>query len=198
MKYTYLRQFLIIFNPAKLTCLILCMKLILRSLLALSLCLTIQTAFAQKTTVYVVRHAEKDANDANKADPELSDIGKQRAAALAEELKKVKFDEVYATNYKRTKNTVAAVAANSGVEVKTYSPNDVAKLKEAIKGKTVLIAGHSNTVLALLRELGATIERKDLTDADYDFLFKLVTKGEGNIKLETTHYGVKNHSTTDL
>ena len=42
------------------------------------------------TTIYIVRHAEKDVSDPKNQDPELSVEGRERAEALANKLKGVK------------------------------------------------------------------------------------------------------------
>ncbi len=45
-------------------------------------------ASAQKTTVWIVRHAEKDTSFANRLNPDLTDVGMQRAKDLATYLQK--------------------------------------------------------------------------------------------------------------
>ena len=50
------------------------------------------------TTIYLVRHAEKDLSDTSNRNPELTAIGIQRANDLAQTLSKVNIDAVYSTN----------------------------------------------------------------------------------------------------
>ncbi|HQS07084.1 MAG TPA: phosphoglycerate mutase family protein, partial [Daejeonella sp.] len=57
------------------------------------------------TTIYIVRHAEKDVSDPKNQDPELSSEGMERAEALADKLKEIKLDAAFATKYKRTSQT---------------------------------------------------------------------------------------------
>ena len=60
------------------------------------------------TTLILVRHAEK-VDDSR--DPELSDMGKQRAEKLAQVLGSQSIDAIYSTDYIRTKDTCAPVSA---------------------------------------------------------------------------------------
>jgi hypothetical protein len=57
----------------------------------------------------------------------------------------------------------------------------------ANRGGTVLVVGHSNTVPAILRSLGAT-ERIAITEDTYDDLFQLTLAPEGPT-LHHLHYG---------
>ena len=54
-----------------------------------------QNIQAQKTTIWVVRHAEKDTSDPKDKDPDLSPEGKERAEALAKYLKGEKLDSIF-------------------------------------------------------------------------------------------------------
>ncbi len=153
------------------------------------------------TTVYIVRHAEKDMSDLKNADPDLSEEGRNRAKKLAEQLKKEKFDVVFSTKYKRTIQTVDLVARKNSLNVEYYNPADFKGLAERIKtkykNKKVLIAGHSNTVLELAEAFGVKRPLASLTDDDYDFLFKITIDDTGNSILKTRHYG-KSHHTSEI
>jgi phosphohistidine phosphatase SixA len=101
-----------------------------------------------KSTFYVVRHGEKVDNSAN---PPLSALGKERAEDLKTELANKGITDIYSTNYLRTQNTAKPLADSKGLITKIYaaSPADsmrvfIDKLKQ-MKGKNVLIVGHSNT-----------------------------------------------------
>lgn len=143
---------------------------------------TIVTASAQ-VTILIVRHAEKEQSTSR--DPELSEEGKTRARELDRMLRKVSIDEVYATAYKRTRNTVAPVAERIGVDIKLYDPSAQDKLAMTLKtasGKTILIAGHSNTIPALLNLLTNSKEYKDMPETEYDNLFVVtITKEYTNV-----------------
>lgn len=150
------------------------------------------------TTIFIVRHAEKDISDPKNQDPELSAEGRERAEALAGKLKQIKLDAVYATKYKRTGETAYSSAKNSNVEVQTYDAQDFRGIAELVKtkhkGQKVLIIGHSNTVLELLEAFGASRPIVSLSDDDYDFFFELRIGSNGKTVLKAKHYGKVHHS----
>lgn len=139
------------------------------------------TAAAQQT-VFVVRHAERADTAAGAAptmaaDPELSDAGRARAESLAAALKDAKVVAIFATEFKRTQATAAPLAKALGLQVTTISSKEPAKLIEAVKsaGGNVLVVGHSNTVPAIVKDLGVAAPIT-VGDAEYDNLF-VVTIG---------------------
>ncbi len=169
----------------------------LAGLLALMLTLTFAgTALAQKTTVYVVRHAEKDGSDPSDRNPPLSRTGEQRALDLFKVLENVNVDAIFSTDYLRTRSTAAPVAENRHLTIAVYPPSDFAGLAEKIKkeyaGKTVLVVGHSNTILQIVRALGGEPGISELTEEDYDYLFKVTTGAGGKTETEVTQFGEKN------
>lgn len=155
------------------------------------------STFAQTTTVWVVRHAEKEMTG---TDPDLSPIGKVRTADLAKELQKQKISAVFTTAYKRTSQTGEAVLKQAGLQaMQIYSPADLQALAKKVlgeySGKNVLIIGHSNTVIPTIGALGATKPFDSLTDDDYDMLFKVTIGADGKATLTVSYYGDKHHST---
>ena len=155
--------------------------------------------FAKETVIYVVRHAEKDTSDPKNNDPELNAEGKQRALDLNEFLKREKLTAVFSTNYKRTMQTVASLAQRNGIPVKTYDPKNpgaVAKLvKEEFLNKKIAIAGHSNTILGLIKAFGSIPPVDKLEDDDYDLLFTITINKDGESSLTTQRFGNSHHST---
>jgi phosphohistidine phosphatase SixA len=142
----------------------------MKKLIILALVLT-----SCQSTFYVVRHAEKVDNSAN---PPLSELGKERA----EDLKKTLADKgiwvIYSTNYIRTKTTAQPLADARGISTKIYaaSPADsmrvfIEKLKQ-IRGKKVLVVGHSNTTKYVVNGLfERDTLRSDIADNDFDNLY---------------------------
>jgi broad specificity phosphatase PhoE len=130
-------------------------------------------ATAQKTTVWIVRHAEKDTAYVNRQDPDLTATGQQRALDLAAYLQKENIIKVFSTDTKRTKQTAKHVKA----PLEIYNPKNLTGLLEVfnqqVKGKSVLIVGHSNTVLETIEAFGGKRPVTLLTDDDYDYIFKL-------------------------
>lgn len=149
------------------------------------------TSAAAQTTFYVVRHAEKIVSKTNR-DPELSEAGKSRAETLSRTLRSAKVDVCLSTKYKRTSLTLAPTAKRFGGKVEVYAAGKERGLtKKWLKdysGKTVLIAGHSNTVPAILTGLGVT-EKLKLEDHHYDNLFMVKIAKDGKVSFTHLHYG---------
>lgn len=111
-------------------------------------------------TVIVVRHAEKDAaGDAQ--DPHLGEAGQRRAEALAALLRRSGASALLASEYHRTRDTLAPLATALGLTVESVPARDAAALVKRIDalpaGATVVVAGHSNTVPGILALLGAEL-----------------------------------------
>ena len=105
-----------------------------------------QEATEKPTIVILIRHAEK--GDDGTKDPALAEAGIARANHLVSILKNTNVSAIYSSNYKRTKATVEPIAKSQHLEVRTYEPNKEEEIKRILadnKGKTILIAGHSNT-----------------------------------------------------
>jgi len=111
----------------------------------------VQISFAQTTTIYFIRHAEK----ADKSsDPSLSEAGIQRANHWNDVFSSINFDAVYSTNYNRTQQTANPIAKKNKVIIKLYDPKtiNIEKLKKEHLGQTILIVGHSNTTPDLVNK----------------------------------------------
>jgi broad specificity phosphatase PhoE len=78
-------------------------------------------ATSQKTTVWIVRHAEKDTSFANRLNPDLTVVGMQRAKDLAAYLQKENIVKIFSTDTKRTKQT--ATYFNMPIEI--YNPKSL-------------------------------------------------------------------------
>ena len=155
------------------------------------------TTFAQSTTIWVVRHAEKATTPAN--DPDLTPEGRARAAALAKQLKRQKIAAVFTTSYKRAAETGEPTLKRARLpEIKTYNPSDLpAFAKQVLQdyaGKNVLVVGHSNTVIPTLQAFGAAKPFDTLDDEDYDQLFKITIGPDKKAVLDIKRYGVAHHS----
>jgi phosphohistidine phosphatase SixA len=126
------------------------------------------------TTVYLVRHAEKDlASDP--ADPGLTAMGEVRAQALSRLLVRRQPAALFTTDTKRTRATVAPLAAATRLEPQVYDAKATTALAVQIRqeylGKSVVVVGHSNTLLPLITSLGGTPPVEEIGDEDYDYLF---------------------------
>lgn len=123
------------------------------------------------STIYIVRHAEKaDASP----DTELSEAGHARALALRDTLHMADLDGIYASQFKRTLQTVQPTATEKNVEVIRYNTTASDSLIVALakkQNRKMLVAGHSNSVPAMLRKLGLNPSMQTIPENDFDNLF---------------------------
>ena len=75
----------------------------------------------EPTTFYFVRHGESEGNAARvftgQTDSPLTERGRQQAAAVADELAKVKFDRIISSDLSRTRDTAEVIAKRHGLSV---------------------------------------------------------------------------------
>jgi len=145
--------------------------------------------FAQNgdVTIILLRHAEKDLSPgADKNDPELSAEGKLRAERLVEVIKKYHPTQFYTTNYRRTRATLAPLAATTVPagfirQVQYYDHNELedfaARLLKTNAGGTIVVAGHNTTTPTLANFLLKSEKYKYLQDNEYDKIFIIKIKG---------------------
>jgi len=149
----------------------------------------------QPTVVYLVRHAEKDTSDPANQDPDLTAQGNARAEALRTALEGQQIAALYATKYVRTKNTLKPLAEKYKLALKEYEAHDFTSLKKQImenhRGQTVVVAGHSNTLLPIIEAFGAKRPVPDISDSQYSYLFKLTAAPDGTAKVETRQFGAE-------
>ncbi|WP_461099642.1 SixA phosphatase family protein [Spirosoma luteolum] len=126
-----------------------------------------------RTTVYVVRHAEKvDESDS----ASLSAAGQARAVALADLMASHRISRILTTPYRRTRQTAEPLARRLGLPIETYPAAPVQAGVDRInrlRNQTVLVVGHSNTILELVRGLGATPALTRVNASDFSNLFRV-------------------------
>jgi phosphohistidine phosphatase SixA len=161
------------------------------------LCLLVMTgliAFSTQaqTTVYIVRHAEVDTKKPSDTDPGLSLNGQDRAKDLAALLLPKRVLAVYSTPVKRAKQTGEPTAYARGVTVQTYDPADPAALASSVlrqyKGGSVVIIGHSNTVLELVEAFGIKRPMPSINEDHYDYIFTVTVNGN-SVQVQAAQYG---------
>jgi phosphohistidine phosphatase SixA len=132
--------------------------------------------------VVLVRHAEK-ADDSK--DPPLTEAGKARAQCLADLLAPAAVTDVLSTDFQRTRDTVAPVALSHGRTVEVLGDADAngwaARLRALPPGAVAVVAGHSNTLPVLVRDL--TGQAVAMNDGEYDRLFVVALAGSGGSML---------------
>jgi len=143
------------------------------------------------TTVIIVRHAEKII-DPNNPDVDLSPAGQARAQEIAREFADTGIDAIYATQYKRTQQTVKPLADKLGLPVTVVNSKSTADLLTQIKaqhsGQTIFIAGHNNTVPEIIAALGGP-QYPTIPEAEYDNLFVVTIYRTGKARVVKMKYG---------
>jgi len=161
-------------------------------LLLLVLMLSNFSASAQKTTIWVVNHAESDDNS-----DKLSQTGEERAIDLEKRLKHEGVEVIYITAKNVSAATANPLAAKVKILPRVYT-DSVQKFATIIKnnfiGKKVLIITNYNTILPLLAALGADTPFDSLDKEDYDQLFTVTIKPSGDVDCMVTTYGKKHHT----
>ena len=143
------------------------------------------------TTVILVRHAEKKIEPEN-PDPDLAPEGFDRAREIAREFGDSGINAIYATQYKRTQQTVKPLADRTGVAVNLLNANQtdelVNRIQTAHRGQTVFIAGHNNTVPAIVSTL-SNENYPVIPESEYDNLYIVTIYRFGKAKVLKLKYG---------
>ena len=155
--------------------------------------------FAQTDTptkVYLVRHTEKITDNPKEKDPLLTMKGTTRALALAQVLKNIPLHAIYSTDYKRTRATALPTAEQQNIEIQIYNAGNLkteaATILKNNNGKTILIVGHSNTVLEMIEAMGAKKPIENIADQDYNNLFLIVINPDATMEVKAMLYGAPN------
>jgi len=143
------------------------------------------------TTVIVVRHAEKNIQSDN-PDPDLSPAGQVRAQEIAREFAESGIQAIYATQYRRTQQTVAPLANRLGLPITSIDAKQSEELTRRIlssnRGQTVFVAGHNNTVPEIVNLLSG--EKFPLIpESEYDNMFIVTIYRFGKAKVLRIKYG---------
>jgi len=147
------------------------------------------------TTVILVRHAEKKI-EPNNPDPDLSAEGLERAQEIARMFGGAGVNAIYATQFKRTQQTVKPLADRTGVPISLLDANQTDELVKCIqtelRGKTIFIAGHNNTVPAIVSTLSGDTYPV-IPESEFDNVFVVTIYRFGKAKVVKLKYGA--HST---
>ena len=144
------------------------------------------------TKYYLVRHAEKLHNG---PDPSLSPAGQARAQTLRDTLANKGIDSIFVTQYVRTQQTAQPTASALGEALQITNASNVSALitdLENIRGKQVLVVGHSNTIPQIVD--GLCNQSVVIPEDDFDNLFIVTIRrrlnGSTTRTLISTTYGV--------
>ncbi len=134
-------------------------RAVLLTLVAALLATSLAAAPNPVTTVILVRHAEKASQEDSSP---LTPAGTKRAQELARVLAGMKVDAIYTTQFRRVQDTAAPIATALGITPvvrntgATYAADLAKHILAENRGQTVLVVGHSNTTIAVLKALGAS------------------------------------------
>lgn len=146
------------------------------------------SASQDATVIFLVRHAEK--TDEGR-DPPLSEAGKIRASVLASMLKNAGIDSIYSSDYRRTRDTAAPVAALLGLPVQIYDPRALEKFASELKQSPGrhLVVGHSNTTPQMAELLGGDGGPEIDEAGEYDRLYMLSISADGGVDTVLLRFG---------
>jgi phosphohistidine phosphatase SixA len=129
---------------------------------------------SRSATVVFVRHCEKEGGETD--DPGLTDRGRVRARRLAGLLSGCTPTQLFATELRRTQQSLVPLAEATGLSVEPYGARDPEALIQALQegpgGDLVVVAGHSNTLPHMVGLLGGELAGLDprghLPESEYD------------------------------
>lgn len=158
----------------------------------LALCLA-NAAWTAPAVILIVRHAEKAPLPAD--DPPLTSAGHARASELVRVVQAwtaagLPLRQLFASEVKRTQQTLEPLAASANLRPSIVNAKDIAALVQrilAVDGGIVVVAGHSNTVPALIQALGGPAGIA-IADSEFDRLFA-VTFAAGEARVVALRYG---------
>ena len=150
------------------------------------------------TTVFIVRHAEKDPTP-GLANPLLTAAGQQRAVGLRDLLgQNIMLSAIFSTNTARTQATAQPLADQLKLPIQPYDARQLAvlaaRIRREYRGRTVLVVGHSNTILETVEALGAARPVPVIGDNDYDYLLEVTIPRDSTWATTAVahHYGSGN------
>ena len=145
------------------------------------------------TTVILVRHAEKKI-EPNNPDPDLTPAGEARAQEIARMFSTAGINVIYATQFKRTQQTVKPLSERIGVSPTILDAGQTDELAKQIqtthRGQTIFVAGHNNTVPALISTLSGE-NLPVIPESEYDNLFIVTIYRFGKAKIVKLKYGAE-------
>jgi phosphohistidine phosphatase SixA len=143
------------------------------------------------TTVILVRHAEKNI-EPNNPDVDLSPAGQARGQEIARIFGDAGVNTIYATQYKRTQQTVKPLADKLGLPVNQVNSRNTADLVAQIRaqhsGQVIFIAGHNNTVPEIVSALGGPTF-PIIPENEFDNLYIVTVYRTGKAKVVKLKYG---------
>jgi broad specificity phosphatase PhoE len=170
---------------------------IFRTTIALLIAFMFAESAAAQRAIILVRHAEKETDPAGlkgvaDKDVPISEVGKERAKALAEHLKDAGIDAIYTSFAKRTQLTAEPLAKALQIKPAVLGRDFIKRLGERHKDDVVLIVAHSGGALGVPQLIDEITGKKNdvvIDDREFDRLFVLIPKKGGTWGIVRSKYG---------
>jgi broad specificity phosphatase PhoE len=126
-------------------------------------------------SIYVMRHLNTPEGE---RDPDLTAEGQRVAAIVPAWFGRTRVQAIYVTDYRRTRQTAAPIAARLGLTPIVYDPRDTPGLVARVRAGPLpaLIVGHSNTVPDIVAQLGGA-RPGPLVHADFGDIWRVGPDG---------------------
>jgi broad specificity phosphatase PhoE len=147
------------------------------------------SVLSAQVTVFVTRHADRDASEPDAA---LTELGLRQAETLSEVLRSAGIKHIYTTEFIRTQQTAAPLARISKAPVETVKQADLHELvarvlRNTSAGDAILVVGHRGTVPQIVKALsGKAIE--PLGSFEYGRLLAVTLFADGRSSVVTLRY----------
>jgi broad specificity phosphatase PhoE len=139
---------------------------------------------AQDSVVVILRHAEKASKRTN---AELNTAGRHRAQRLVETLAGFQPTALFASDLRRTQQTLEPLAKRLSLPLQRYARGSEGALGAALRaeyeGRTVVVCGHSDTLMALVAALGSPEPFPEINSFDRYWVLR-VAEHTGKVSLE--------------
>ena len=148
----------------------------LAALALASACATAPAEEPAQPVFYVMRHLH---TPEGQRDPDLTAEGQRQATLLAGWFARERPAAIYVSDFRRTRQTAAPLAARLGLTPIVYDPADTPGLVARVRAGPLpaLVVGHSNTVPEIIALLGGS-RPAPLVHADFGDIWRIGPGGE--------------------
>jgi len=135
------------------------------------------TAAQKTTTIYLIRHAEKQDDTKN---TNLSPEGFERAENWKKYFEETQIDAFYSSGFQRARHTCQPMAFSRDIDISIYKNHlmDLKKIINENKGKTVLIVGHSNRIPTFINTLLGEEKYSEILEPEFGNLYIIKEIGD--------------------
>jgi len=141
-----------------------------------------KTPTKNPTTIYIIRHAEKEDDTKN---TDLSSAGFERVENWKKYFEDITIDAFYSSGFQRARHTCQPMAFSRDKNISIYKNHlmDLKKIIENHKGETVLIVGHSNRIPKFINNLLGQEKYPEISEPEFGNLY-IIKELENEISTE--------------